>query len=185
MFLYAVRVFNSIILGMLKSVQVVKSTVPKKPSYYQLSYRAYPIDLDTYMHMNNACYFRVAELARWRIFPQSRSLHESLSKGWMFLVAQQKINYYKPIGPFQKFVIRTSIQHTQDKWLHYSHTFMQHPDNVQTGKEPTTYAHIQMKAVIKDKSGKTVKPSEFMKISDFNEQLISEGDVEELDKKLS
>jgi len=185
-FVYSIRVFNSIIRGVFQKVPVVKPPPgTNKKAYYDLTFRTYPVDLDFYWHTNNACYFRMAELARWRIFPQSRSLHESLSKGWMLLIAQQSIKYYKSIGPFQKFVIRTSMQYTQDKWLHYSHTFLQHPDDVARGKDPATFAHIQMKAVIKDRGGKTIKPSEFVQISDFNQQLISEGDAVELEKKLS
>jgi hypothetical protein len=34
---------------------------------FAVSFRAWPWDIDTYFHVNNAMYARVAEMARWRM----------------------------------------------------------------------------------------------------------------------
>ncbi len=160
MITFALRIVNQLVLGKFVKINVVKAAnaVPA----YDVAFRAWPIDLDTNMHVNNSCYLRTGELARWRIFPQSNMFATLAAKGIMFLVSEQTIQYKRPINPFQKYVVRTSMSTTENKWMHYKHTFIQHPDDVAFGKEPIVYAIIDCKAVLKEKSGKTVKADEFL-----------------------
>ena len=39
----------------------------KKIPCTDIAFRCYPVDIDTYFHMNNAAYLRVAELCRWYV----------------------------------------------------------------------------------------------------------------------
>ena len=94
-------------------------------------------------------YFRVAELARWRIFPDSGVL----SFNWRFLVVDQNIKYLRPIQPFQSFLVTSTVSSSENKWLHYRHTFESLPV---IGQEPVEFAIVELKAVIKEPSGKTV-----------------------------
>eukprot|EP00598_Pedospumella_elongata_P007065 CAMPEP_0184973416 /NCGR_PEP_ID=MMETSP1098-20130426/5210_1 /TAXON_ID=89044 /ORGANISM="Spumella elongata, Strain CCAP 955/1" /LENGTH=181 /DNA_ID=CAMNT_0027495871 /DNA_START=37 /DNA_END=582 /DNA_ORIENTATION=- len=162
MITFALRIVNQLVLGKYLKLNIV--TAANGVPAFDVAFRAWPIDLDTYFHINNSCYFRTAELSRWRIFPQSNMLSILAKKGAMFLVAEQTIKYMRPIGPFQKYVVRTSMSTTDNKWMNYKHTFKQHPDDVKSDKEPITYAVIDVKAVLKEKTGKTMKPDEFLAI---------------------
>ena len=118
--------------------------------------------------------YRFAELARWRNFPKSGLLNKSLQHGWMFLVVEQTIQYKKQILPFSKFNIRTSISTTDNKWLHYKHIFEEFsPNNLSS---PQVFAIIDCKAVLKEKSGKTIKIDAILKSSEFYESIISKED---------
>lgn len=173
MFTFALRVVNQLVLGKAIKINVVKAA--NVAPAYDVAFRAWPIDLDTNLHVNNSCYFRTAELSRWRIFPQSDMLATMAKNGVMFLVAEQTIKYMRPIAPFQKYVIRTTITTTDNKWMNYKHVFIQHPDDVKAGKEAVTYAVIDAKAVLKEKTGKTMKADEFLtKCNPFYRGMITQ-----------
>jgi acyl-CoA thioesterase FadM len=176
MITFGLRIINQLVLGSLTKVSVVKKA-GASPAI-EVAFRAWPVDLDTYFHINNACYFRTAELARWRIFPQSNLFSMIKNKGVMFLVTEQTIKYLRPIGPFQKYIVSTSISYKEDKWFYYKHTFVQHPDDIKPGKEPAVYAVIDCKAVLKEKSGKTVRVGEFLPQSPlYRELMVTEDDA--------
>lgn len=171
MLLYTLRVAAQIGLGYLypPSINLVKKCVP-------VAFRCWPIDLDTYLHMNNANYLRVAELARWRIFPVSGLMKLSLERGWMFLAVEQTITYLKPIRPFQRYIVSTKLSHKENKWLFYEHTFEQHPADVARGSEAVKFCIINLRAVLKEKGGKTVRPLELIAASDWNRQIVTAAD---------
>jgi len=146
----------------------------KKISTAVVPFRCWPIDMDVFMHMNNASYLRIAELARWRLLPQTGMLAEVVKKGWVFLAVENSVIYKKPILPFQKFVVEISIHTTKDKWIHYCHKFLQHPKYVKAGEEPIEYARVNLMAVIKQKDGKTVRPSAMKELSEWNKLLLIE-----------
>lgn len=172
MLLYTLRLINNILLGMV-SKPIIKNRTVKIP------FRCWPVDLDTYMHMNNANFFRVAELSRWRQFPSTGLMKHSFKRGGlMFLVVEQQIQYLKPILPFQKYTISTTITHSENKWLHYEHLFEECvPEGVQ--RDPVVYAKINLKAVMKERSGKTVRPSDVGDMSDYIRQMIAPPSEEE------
>ena len=124
---------------------------------------------------------RVAELSRWRQIAQSGVLGVCLKRGWMFVVAEQSIVYHRPILPFQAFVVRSTISH-EGKWIYYDHYFESCPgdDKSTHAARPVTagagapgssaptmpmpprvvlYAHNRVRAVAKERSGKTVPPT--------------------------
>ena len=169
MLTYTLRVLNQLALGCVTKVNIVKKAGAQ--TAYEVAFRAWPVDLDTYFHINNACYLRIAELARWRIAPESKMFSIIKDKGIMFLATEQVIKYIKPIQPMQKYIVSTSISYTEDKWFYYNHTFLQHPDDVKQNKEPIIYAIINCKAVLKERNGKTFRISEFLKYSSFYNDL--------------
>jgi YbgC/YbaW family acyl-CoA thioester hydrolase len=176
MITFGLRVINQLLLGSASKINIVRKA-GAAPAY-EVAFRAWPIDLDTYFHINNACYFRVAELARWRIFPQSNLYSMMKNKGVMFLVVEQTVKYFKPVSSFQKYIVSTSISYKEDKWFYYRHSFQQHPDDVKPGKEPVVYTVIDCKAVLKEKSGKTLRVGEFLPHSPLYKDLVNLEDVE-------
>lgn len=173
MFLHIARIVNQVCLGMLKPL------APTSP--LNIAFRCWPIDLDLYLHMNNASYIRVAEYARWRILPSSQFLNHKELKGLYFIVVDQHVTYMKSIQPFQKYIISMSIQPQNDKYLLYTQKFIQHPADVKPNAQPIEYATVTTKAVLKEPSGKTFRPSEVVKISKWANEAWKRPD-ESVDK---
>ena len=141
--------------------------------------RCSPLDIDTYFHMNNAIYLRMAELSRWRMFPASGSFETAIKQKVMFLAVEQKVSYLKPIAALQRYVIRTQCDvFKDDKWLHYEHMFLQHPDDVPHGKTQQVFAKVELRAVMKYPTGQTVKPSTLMEANDFSRSFYRKHDTE-------
>jgi len=153
MLVYTTRVLWHLAMGVLKPPKV--NTLRRS---VDLAMRCSPLDIDTYLHMNNAQYLRVAELARWRMFPATGIVGAAWKQKLMFLAVEQKITYVKPIQALQRFVISTTCDiFADDKWLYYEHTFLQHPNDVPEDKEPQVFAKVHLRAVMKLPGGKTVK----------------------------
>lgn len=127
------------------------------------------------MHMNNSKYLLLAELARWRSFPATGLVHRAFSKeGLFFILAECDIKYMRQISPFQKFVVSTTASvGSDDKWLHYHHHFLEHPDDAKGG-EQQTFAVIHAKAVLKQNNGKTIKPSSLFNESELLREWVSQ-----------
>lgn len=90
----------------------------------------------------------------------------------MFLVVDQHINYQKPINPFQRYDVEVSAEVSNDKWIHYTHVFQQHAQYVKPNAQPVIYAIVKLKAVVKEKSGKTIRPSEFITSSEADKAFF-------------
>ena len=134
------------------------------------SFRCWPLDIDTNFHMNNANYARIAELSRWRFLPASGAMRATFSNGWYFILASQSMQFYKPILPFQRYAVSTTLTVTEDKWLEYTHTFQQ--DDATTSSDPTIYCVIKCRAVMKERTGKTVKMSTVMQLCPQMQELL-------------
>eukprot|EP00968_Pinguiococcus_pyrenoidosus_P003774 scaffold251_cov230-Pinguiococcus_pyrenoidosus.AAC.5 len=146
MILFTLRMLHAMARGALTTQSSARAAVRHRN-------RLWPMDVDIFMHMNNAQYVRVAELARWEIFSNSGFMRPALQNKWMFLVAEQNVRYMRPIAPFQTYVLRTQFRQEDDKWLFYRHTF----ENERGDRE---FCVVDVKAVVKEPSGRTVRPSE-------------------------
>ena len=155
MLMHAIRVMNAILKG------YRSPPIPDKATKaVQIQYRVWPVDMDQYRHMTNSKYLFTAELSRWETFVASGLASKAFSKnGLLFILAECNAKYIKPILPMQKYTISTKTSLCQEnKWVYFNHTFLEHPDDVKVGKEPTTYAVIDAKGVFKQSNGKTIKP---------------------------
>lgn len=164
MIFFTLRVINQIVLGTLsKPVVTPKKTV-------DIAYRCWPVDIDAFFHMNNSRYLSCAELSRWRcLAPTSFFSRVTSKEGILFLAVENHIQYIRPIQPFQKFVISTScsVDEKEDKWILYRHSFQQHPDDIKEGFPAKEFAVVDLKAVVKEANGRTIKPSVLMEESKF------------------
>lgn len=139
---------------------------------YDTPMRLWPIDMDAFIHMNNASYVRVAELSRWRVFSASGMLSKRF-RNVLFLVAEQKAKYFKPINPFQPYIVRTTITSAENKWFNYNHVFMKSPKDGDTA-EPVIYCVVDTLAVLKRQDGKTIKIEELAQDNEFYSNLYQE-----------
>jgi acyl-CoA thioesterase FadM len=137
-------------------------------------FRLWPIDIDFFFHMNNASYIRVAELSRWRLLAESGLLSYMINKKIMFLAVEQSVTYARPILPFHKYNVTTTITVSpDDKWMHYIHSF-DTPVDPKGTKEPVHYALVNLKAVMKESNGKTVKPSSIFTVNEYYRNLLKD-----------
>lgn len=175
MIISTIRILNQIIQGYISppKINIHNKTI-------NINFRCWPIDIDSFLHMNNSKYLHTAELSRWRTV--GPILPRFWTKGVVFLIAENRIQYLKPIKPFEKYVISSSVSvdEKDDKWIYYTHIFEEHPDDLQTrivqkendrGQmkevDKKIFAKIQMKSVVKETNGKTIKPSELMDQSKY------------------
>lgn len=123
-----------------------------------------PVDCDFFGHMNNAFYFRHAELARWELLPRTGILQQAVKHKWMFLVVSQDADYLKPLPPLSTFSVVTKATKCEaDKYLFFRHDFIS-PDG------SMTYCTANVRAIVKHMRGhlrgKTVRPSEMDDMTD-------------------
>mmetsp|Transcript_12809 Transcript_12809/g.14458 ORF Transcript_12809/g.14458 Transcript_12809/m.14458 type:complete len:173 (+) Transcript_12809:140-658(+) len=166
---FSSRIMNQIVRGYISSPKI------KPNKTVSITFRCWPIDIDAFLHMNNSKYLQVAELSRWRTLPPSSILSRVFSKeGLLFLAVENHIQYMRPIKPFQRYIVSTSVsfEANDDKWINYRHVFEEHDDDVVCDK-PKTFAIVDLKAVVKEGNGKTVKPSTIVKDSKFFERWVS------------
>eukprot|EP00553_Chaetoceros_curvisetus_P005438 CAMPEP_0204624616 /NCGR_PEP_ID=MMETSP0717-20131115/10368_1 /ASSEMBLY_ACC=CAM_ASM_000666 /TAXON_ID=230516 /ORGANISM="Chaetoceros curvisetus" /LENGTH=177 /DNA_ID=CAMNT_0051640069 /DNA_START=71 /DNA_END=604 /DNA_ORIENTATION=- len=166
MITFTLRIISQVVAGHFSRPKVNAST-----KAVVIPFRCWPIDIDCFLHMNNAKFLLNAELSRWRTMCNTGALVSRITskEGMVFLAAENKVKYLRPIAPLQRYVISSTLQFDdEDKWLYYRHTFQEHPDDIK-GRDGTakTFAIVDLKAVVKEQSGKTIKPSVILKESDF------------------
>ena len=115
---------------------------------------AHPFDLDIQGHVNNSKFLHIAELTRWRVLAEDGLLGFALKNKWLFLATRCDIKYRAPIPPFKRYACTVETSHDSKKWIQFKHQFK----DLDTGK---VYADLNVTAVIKHTSGKTVHPSEY------------------------
>ena len=149
-FLLTLRQINQVILSFAKKPLL-------RDKQLVCSFRCWPVDLDIFMHMNNASYSRVAELATWRHLRCLGFLSSAINNGWALVVTEQKINYLRSIHPFQRYEVLTSFKMDDDKYLKCRQVFSQHPADVKSGADAKIFAIIERTGVIKDRKGQTIR----------------------------
>jgi acyl-CoA thioesterase FadM len=166
MLLLQLRIANQLIWGMMRKhadVNPFEKVVTKQ-------FRCWPVDLDIFGHMNNASYIRVGELCRWRMLAASGMLPKMLKDQVAFLVTEQKVTYLKPIDPFQTYNVNTSVTVDETgKWALYKHSFQSiSPDP----KKAVTYGTVEVKAVLKQRDGKTVRAGDYTRSNDYFKRFV-------------
>jgi acyl-CoA thioesterase FadM len=174
---------NQLFLGGVNSkhgpyAQAVKAGLEPSPlKVVVATFRCWPIDF-CFGHLNNASFVTVGELKRWRLFTELELFPLIIKRKALLVVVEQSVKYSKPILPLREYSVLTTIKITDDKWLHYSHSFEQHDDDVKDGTESIKYATIEAKCVLKDSNGKTIRPSEMAANSDLFKMMINNGNEE-------
>ena len=131
----------------------------------RMTQRAWPMDCDIFMHINNGSFVRLAELARWRVLSASGLLKQVLKTRTVFLVAEQTVTYKKQLPLGRRYLLETSVAADQ-KWLWYTHRFT-------SVDGATEYAIARVRAVLKAPSGKTVLPSEAVENSPWLQDQLT------------
>ena len=149
---FSLRVLGTIGRGLIRGRDV--KTPISSSDVITTVHRCWPTDIDFFMHMNNAIYFRAFELARWELLPRSGLLQHAIKENWMFLAVEQDAKYLRMIRPMTQYECRTKIKVTDNKWLDFDHSLWSMDGQI-------CYSTGNVRAVVKRSSGKTVRPSEF------------------------
>ncbi|MGO4525021.1 thioesterase family protein [Microvirga sp. 2MCAF35] len=87
----------------------------------RLTYRVWPHDLDTSLHMNNGRYWTLMDLGRSDIMIRSGLWRPILRHGWVPVVGAGQIRFRRELRPFRPFTLETRILTWSD-----SHVVMEH-----------------------------------------------------------
>lgn len=169
MLTFVVRVLNQIFLGAVRPTKF--HHIRPGAIAFDVRFRLWPIDMDAFMHMNNASYIRIAELARWRILLDS-GLHKKQFRNMLHLVVDHDVKYFYPIMPFQSYVVRTTLSSSEGKWLKYKHEFLSAKKGP-TGEE-RVYCVVDSTCVLK-KKGKTIRIDEMADVNPFYKNLLQDA----------
>ncbi|KAA6396239.1 MAG: hypothetical protein EZS28_008235 [Streblomastix strix] len=113
---FYIRLLYNIVEGMLhKRNEVISETIWHS--------RARLSDIDMFMHINNASYFRVAEYARWVWTYESLMGTILNQEGLMPLTTFLSSRFRKPIHLFQKYEIHSKMLEINDKALYIQQKF--------------------------------------------------------------
>ena len=107
----------------------------------------------------------------------------ALQKGFLFLAVEQNVMYKKPIPPLAPYVVELSCSVRDEKWIIYKHRFLKYNENSINGRdiegnndisenEEVEYAVVDLRAVMKEKSGKTVHPMAMREASEWSKELF-------------
>ncbi len=75
----------------------------------RLSFRVWPHDLDTSLHLNNGRYWTLMDLGRTDIMIRSGLWRPILRNGWVPVVGAGQIRFRRELKPFQAFTLETRI----------------------------------------------------------------------------
>jgi acyl-CoA thioesterase FadM len=75
----------------------------------RLSFRVWPHDLDTSMHMNNGRYWTLMDQGRADVMIRSGLWRTIIREGWVPVVSAAKIRFRRELRPFQAFTLETRI----------------------------------------------------------------------------
>jgi acyl-CoA thioesterase FadM len=75
----------------------------------RLTFRVWPHDLDTSLHLNNGRYWTLMDLGRTDIMIRSGLWRPILKHGWVPVVGAGQIRFRRELRPFRAFVLETRI----------------------------------------------------------------------------
>ncbi len=76
-----------------------------------------PQDLDINLHLNNGRYLTLMDLGRLDFMGRAGMLWPALRRGWLPVLGGAEIDFYRPIGPFCKFTLETTLESWDEKWF--------------------------------------------------------------------
>ncbi|MBM3565445.1 MAG: thioesterase [Alphaproteobacteria bacterium] len=84
----------------------------------RVSFRVWPLDLDTNLHLTNARYFSFMDLSRVSMIVRSGLVPVLFRKRWFPVLAGAAIKYRRPVAPFRRFDVTNRILGWDDRWIH-------------------------------------------------------------------
>ncbi len=120
----------------------------------RLSFRVWPHDLDTSLHMNNGRYWTLMDLGRTDLMLRSGLWRAVLKNKWVPVVSAGKIRFRRELKPFTPFRLETRIITWADTWLVMEHRLVSQGRN---GEIVNAVALVR--AGLYDRAGKAFVPT--------------------------
>ena len=83
-----------------------------------VSFRVWPNDLDTNLHMNNGRYMTLLDLGRLDLLLRIGAAGPAYRRKWYPVLAAVNLRFKRPLNLFQRFEIRTRIVTWDRKWVY-------------------------------------------------------------------
>jgi acyl-CoA thioesterase FadM len=90
----------------------------------ELTLRVLPTDLDINLHMNNGRYLTICDLNRIDLFARSGLLKAMLKRGWIPVLSEHTMTYKRPLGLFDRYLVKLEVTGWDEKFVHMKHTFI-------------------------------------------------------------
>jgi acyl-CoA thioesterase FadM len=87
----------------------------------RLTFRVWPHDLDTSLHLNNGRYWTLMDLGRTDLMIRSGLWRAVLRNRWVPVVSAGKIRFRRELRPFQPFAIETRMVTWAETWVVMEH----------------------------------------------------------------
>ncbi|GAB4359633.1 MAG: thioesterase family protein [Gammaproteobacteria bacterium] len=84
----------------------------------EVSFRAWPLDLDINMHMTNARYLSMMDLGRTDLLIRAGMLGTVMRERWLPVVGSINIRFRRSLNPFQRFTVKTRLLCWDAKWFY-------------------------------------------------------------------
>lgn len=109
-----------------------------------LRLRVLPNDLDLNRHMNNGRYLTIMDLGRIDYMIKTGLLAIALHNKWFPVVSAAHVCYFRPLGFFDSYTLRTTLESWDDKWYIMTQRFE---------KNGKLYAIGIVRGLFRDKKG--------------------------------
>ena len=138
-----------------------KERLPAGAADSILTLRVLPNDLDINLHVNNGRYLTLCDLTRIDLFIRTGLAKVMIKKGWIPIVAEHTMTYRKPLKVFQRFELKLSLTHWDEKFFYMTHTFT---------RDGVTVAEGTSKGTVRARSG-VVPPAEVIEAVKLSRQI--------------
>ena len=140
-----------------------KSRNKQKPKLLETSVlhlRVLPNDLDINFHMNNGRYLSIMDLGRIELVKQRGLIRHMIKQRWIPIVGQAQITYYRPLGLFQSYQLKTRLVCWDEKWACFEQVFTSRNKTVAVG---------YIKGLLRSPEG-LLNPDEVISLLGYQEQ---------------
>ena len=97
---------------------LARGATPDARATLTLSFRVWPNDLDTNLHMNNGRYLTLMDLGRLDLIIRT-GLHRVLrARKWYPVVGAAHVVYRRSLDPFERFTMETRLLGWDEDWIY-------------------------------------------------------------------
>jgi acyl-CoA thioesterase FadM len=119
----------------------------------RLPLRAWPVDVDTYLHVNNGRYLTLMDFGRFAHSMRTGLLSVMLRRRWRPILGAATVQFRRELLPFQRFEVVTRLVGWDEKWFYIDQRFERGGELLASG---------QVRGVLKQ-GRKTIPPAELLR----------------------
>lgn len=89
----------------------------------RLPLRAWPVDVDTYLHVNNGRYLTLMDFGRFQHSIRTGMMSAMLRNRWRPILGAATVQFRRELLPLQRFELVTKLAAWDAKWFYIEHRF--------------------------------------------------------------